>query len=274
MNKQPKADEDMQNPRPDQTGQHKKERPKKRDNKMQRKESRRPGLERPGRNTRPGPPPLALGHPGTSGCQTYRTGASGTEQGARAPLGLDHSGTSGGRTPRTGSSAADQAARAAAPRTGSSGDKGRRDAPDSNIRGGAGSRSHRTHNTKVEGHVVDRRPGLHHLGQNKKERPQPPGLGKDGLPPQAGMPGADQREGVPTPRAGASRGKWRPEATKTGGRDQGGAAWETRPEATQQTRPRKCREAEKWTRPRRRRAAKMTTGPWCSSETNLWMRSG
>ena len=74
----------------------------------------------------------------------------------------------------------DQAARAAAPRTGSSGEKGRPDAPDWNIRGGTGSRSHRTHDKKVEGHVVGRRPGLEHLGQNKKGRPQPSGPGKDG----------------------------------------------------------------------------------------------
>ena len=47
--------------------------------------------------------------------------------------------------------------------------------------------------------MVGRRPGLEHLGQNKKERPQPPGPRKDGLPPRAGMPGADQLEGVPTP---------------------------------------------------------------------------
>ena len=100
------------------------------------------------------------------------------------------------------------------------------------------------------------------------------GAGERWLPPWAGMPGADQPEGVPTPRAGASRGKRRPEAKETGGRDQGGAAKETRPEATQRTRPRKCREAEKWTSPRRRRAAKMRTGPWCSSETDLWMRPG
>ena len=153
--------------------------------------------------------------------------------------------------------------------TESSRDKGRPDAPDWNIRGGTGSRSHRTHDTKVEGHVVHRRPGLEHLGQNKKERRQPPGPGKDGMPPRAGMPGVDQPEGVPTPRAGASRGKWRPEAKETAGRDQGGAAKETRPETTQRTRPRKCREAAKWTRARRRRAAKMRTGPWCGSKTYL-----
>ena len=60
--------------------------------------------------------------------------------------------------------------------------------------------------------MVGTRPGLEHLGQNKKERPHPPGPRKDGLPPLAGMPGADQLEGVPNPRAGACRGKWRPEA--------------------------------------------------------------
>ena len=124
MDKQQKAEEDMEYPRLDHSGQRKKERPKQCDNKKRRKESQRPGLEHPGRNKRPGP---------------------------------KHPGTSAGRTPWTGSSGVDQAARAAAPRTGSSGDKGRPDALDWNIRGGAGSKSHCTHDTKVEGHVVGRR---------------------------------------------------------------------------------------------------------------------
>ena len=175
MDKQPRAHEDTEYPTLDRTGQHKKERPTQSDNNKRRKE---PGLEHPGRNKRPRP---------------------------------KHPGTSGGRTPRTGTSGVDQAARGAAPWTGSSGNKGRPDAPDWNIRGGTGSRSHRIHDTKVEGHVVGRRPGLEHQGQHKKEWPQPPGPGKDGMP-RAGMPGADQPEGVPTTRAGASRGKWRPEA--------------------------------------------------------------
>ena len=173
--------------------------------------ARRPGRAHPGRNKEQGQP----------------------------PPGLEHQRTSGGRTPRSGSSGVEQAARAAAPQAGLSRDKGRPDAPDWNIRGGTGSRSHCTHDTKVEGHEVGRRPGLEHLGRNKQERPQPPGPRNDGVPPRAGIPGADQLEGVPTPRAGASRGKWRPEAKETGGRDQGGAAKETRPEATQRTRPKK-----------------------------------
>ena len=178
------------------------------------------------------------------------------------PPGLDHLGTSGGRTPRTGSSGPDQAAGAAADQTRSSGDKGLPDTPDWNSRGGSGSRSQRTHDRIVDGHVAGRRPELEHSGQSKKERPQPPGPGKDGLPPRAGLPGADQPKGVPNPWAGASRGKWRPEANETGGRDEGGAAKRTSPEATQRTAPKKCRKAEKWTRPRRRRAAEMRTGPW------------
>ena len=88
-----------------------------------------------------------------------------------------------------------RSARAAAPRTGSSGDKGRPDAPDWNIRGGTGSRSHRTHDTKVKGHAVGRCPGLQHLGQNKKGRPQPPGPGKDGS-----CPGRINQTGSPPPR--------------------------------------------------------------------------
>ena len=151
--------------------------------------ARRPGRVNPGRNKEQGLP----------------------------PPGLDHPGKSGSRTPWTGSSGADQAARAAATRTGSSGDKRRPGAPDWNIRDGSGSRSQRTHDTKIDGHVAGRRPGLEHPGQSRKERPQTPGPGKEGLPPRAGLPGADQSEGVPIPRTGASRGKWRPEAKETGG---------------------------------------------------------
>ena len=171
MEKQPRADEDMEYPKLDHTGQNKKERPKQGDNKMRRKESGGPGLEHPGRNKQQGPPPPGLEHPGTSGCQTPRTGTSGTDQKAGAPPGLDHPGTSGGRTPQTGSSGVDEAARAAASRTGSSGNIGQPDAQDWITWGGTGSRSHHTQDTIVEGNVVGRRPGLEHLGQSKKERP-------------------------------------------------------------------------------------------------------
>ena len=116
------ANEAMECPGLDHPGQNKKERPKRIDNKMRRKESRRPGAE--------------------------------------------------------------QAAAAAAPWTGSSGDKGGPDAPHWIIRGGSGTRSHRTQDSIVEGHVAGRRPGLDHPGQNKKERPQPQGPGKYGLPPE------------------------------------------------------------------------------------------
>ena len=97
-----------------------------------------------------------------------------TEQGLPPP-GQDHPGTSGGQTPRRGSSGANQAAGAAAPWTGSSRDKGRPGAPDWNIRDGTGSRSHRSRDSIVEGHVAGRCPGQEQPGQNKKERPQPPG---------------------------------------------------------------------------------------------------
>ena len=219
-------------------------------------------MEHPGRNKQQGPPPPGLEHPGTSGGQAPRTRSSGTEQGA------------GAAAPRTGSTgdkrrpnAADwiirggSSSRTRRTRTESPGDEGRPDAPDRNIRGRSGSRSQRTHDTIVDRHVAGRHPGLEDPGQNKKERPQASGPGKGGLPPRAGLLGADQPEGVPTRRARASRGKWRPEAKETGGRDQGGAAKETNLEATQRTTPRKCREAEKWTRSRRRRAAKMRKGP-------------
>ena len=80
--KQPRADEDFECPGLDHPGQNKKERPKRKDHKKQRKESRHPGLERPRRNRQQGPPPPGLEHLGTSGGQTPRTGASRTEQGA------------------------------------------------------------------------------------------------------------------------------------------------------------------------------------------------
>ena len=166
-------------------GQNKKQRPKQTDNKMRRKESRRPGLQHPGRKKQQGPPPPNWSIWGQVAARRPRRVHPGrNKEQELPPPGLDHSGTSGGRLPRTASSGADQAAQAAAPRTGSSGDKGWPDAPDWNIRAGAGSRSQRTHNTKVDGHVAGRRPGLEHPGQNKRERPQALGLGKDGLPPR------------------------------------------------------------------------------------------
>ena len=48
---------------------------------------------------------------------------------------VQHQGTSGGQTPRTGASGTEQGAGAAAPRTGSSGDKRRPNATDGIIRG-------------------------------------------------------------------------------------------------------------------------------------------
>ena len=102
MDKQPRADEDMEYPRLDHPGQNKKERPKQNDNKKRRKESQRPGLEPPGQNKQQGALPSGLQNLGTSGCQTLRTGASGREEGAGAPSRLEHAGTSGGRTPQTG----------------------------------------------------------------------------------------------------------------------------------------------------------------------------
>ena len=164
-------------------------------------------------------------------------------------------------TPWTGTSRAEQA-----PRTEASGDKRRPNAMDWIIRGGSSSTSRRTPDWIIRGQRAARRPGLEHPGWSRQQEPLHPrhesrgtrggqtrltgafvaeqegvatttGPGERWLLPRAGMPGADQLEGVPTPRAGVSRGKWRPEAKETGGRDQGGAAKEIRPEATQRTRP-------------------------------------
>ena len=181
-----------------------------------------PGLDHPGRIKQQEPPPPGLDHPGTSGGQTPWTGSSGTEQAA------------GAAAPRTGSSGADQAVGAAAPQSGSSRDKWRADAPDRINRG----------RTRSNGHQP--------RGQDQPE--------KCGLPPRARLPGAHQAAGVPTPRAGASRGKWRPGAKETRGQGQGGAAMESCPEATQRTMPRRCSDTKMRTRPRRHCAPMMRTG--------------
>ena len=222
--------------------------------KRQRKQTRRPGLEHPGRNKQQEPPAARLEHPGTSGGQKPRTDASEKEHGARA----------------------------AAPQTGSSGDKRRPDATDWIIRGGSSSRSRRTTDWIIRGQRAAGRSGLEHPGRIRQQEPPHPGVDSRGargrqMPrartsgaeqegaattPRAELPGAEQPEGVPNPRAGASRGERRPEAKETGGREQGGAAKESSPEATQRTTPGKCSDEGMRTTPRRRRAAMKRTGPW------------
>ena len=71
VHKRPRADEDKECPGLDHQGQNK-------------KETRRPGLERPGRDKQQGPPAPGLEHLRTSGGQTPRTGAFHREQGAGA----------------------------------------------------------------------------------------------------------------------------------------------------------------------------------------------
>ena len=65
------ADEAMECPGFDHPGQNKKERTEGNNNKMSRKESRRPGLEHAGRNKQQGLPPPGLDHPGTSSGQKH-----------------------------------------------------------------------------------------------------------------------------------------------------------------------------------------------------------
>ena len=79
VHQQPRAEEDMECPGLDHRGKDKKGGPKRHNNKMRRKVTRRHGLEHPGRNKQQGPPPPGLDHLGTTGGQTHRTGASGTE---------------------------------------------------------------------------------------------------------------------------------------------------------------------------------------------------
>ena len=164
-----RADKDKECPGLDHPGQNKKERPKQNDNKKRMTQTRRPGLEHP----------------------------ASREQGL-PPLGLDQPGTCGGRTPRTGLSGADQAAGTAAPRTGSSGDKGRPDAPDWIIRGGSGSWSQSTHDT-----IVDTRggqtPRTGTSGTEQEGAATTPGSGERLCAAPTGLPGADQPESVLTP---------------------------------------------------------------------------
>ena len=62
---------------------------------------------------------------------------------------------------------------------------------------------------------VATRSGLDHPGQNKKERPQPPGLDhpwKGGRIPLTGSSGAERAAGVTAPRTGPSGEQGRPDA--------------------------------------------------------------
>ena len=263
---------------PDHPGQNKKERPKKNDNKMRRKESGRPGLEHPRRNKQQGPPPPGLEHPGTSGGQTP---------------GLRHPGRN-----KLG---------AAAPRTGSSGENRRPDTPDWIIRGGSSSRSRRAPEWIIRGQVAARRPGLDHPGWNQQQEPLPTRLERlgtsSGLMPRAGASRVHQAAGATADtRTRLSRDKWRVDApdwiirgrTRRSGhnqqgcinrinvacrpgwsvqgkvvsrsegnkrRDQAGAAKESCAEAPQRTMPWRYSDTKMRTRPRRRSAAMMRLGP-------------
>ena len=76
-----RSDKDMECPGLDHPWQNTKERPKQNDNKMRMKQTGRSGVDHPGQNKQQGPPPPGQDRPGTSGGQTPRTDASGTEQG-------------------------------------------------------------------------------------------------------------------------------------------------------------------------------------------------
>ena len=162
--KQPRADKDMECPGLEHPGQNKKERPKRKNHKKRRKESRHPGLE----------------HLGTSGGQTPRTGASGTEQGAGA----------------------------AAPRTGTSQDKRGPNATDWIIGGGSSSTSCRTPGWIIRGQRAARRPGLEHPVWNRQQEPAHPqhesGGTRGGQTPWTGASGAEQ-EGAATTTGAAER---------------------------------------------------------------------
>ena len=199
---------------------------------------------------------------------TPRTGTSGAEEAARAAAS------------RIGTSGAEQAAGAAAPSTGSTRDERRHVAPDWIIRGGTSRRSQlpRTGSTRDK-RRLDAPGWIIRVGSSSRTRRTPDWIirgrtttrsshnpqdwinrGKEACR-RGVFPGADQAEGVPSPRAGASVGKWRPEPNETRGRGRGGAAKESRPEATQRTTPWGSSDAKMRRRLRSRSTAKIWTGP-------------
>ena len=141
---------------------------------------RRPGLKTSGRNKQQGPPPPGPDQPGIGGSQT----------------------------PRTGSSEEDQAAGAATARTGSSGDKWRPDTPDWIIRDGTSSRSRRPLEWNIWGQAATRRFGLDHTGWIKQQESPHPGHDNPGTSgwqtPRTGSPGAEQEGAATTPRVGST----------------------------------------------------------------------
>ena len=290
----------MECPGLDQPGQTKKERPKRNDNKMRRKESQRPRQERPGRNKQQGLPPPGLDHPGTSGGQMPRTRSCGADQAVGAAAkgrSLRRCRDEVTRTrPWTCSemqtrpwTAQDWIIRGKTRRSGlyetTTNCGGRSpDAPDLMIRGGTSSRGCRPLDWIIRGPGTARRPGLDHPGWIRQQEAPHPGLDcqgtRGGQTSRTGSSGAEQ-EGTATtsgareiwPAAGTTRrgphfpgrsARGKVAASREGNR-RPRPRWcreGVKPEATQGKTPRTCRVAEKGTRPRRRRAAKMRTGPW------------
>ena len=214
----PGADEDMEYPRLDHTGQNKKERPKQSDNEMRRQESprtgldhsggtsgrgrrppdwgiwgqvaaRRPGRAHPGRNKEHGLPPdwIIRGQEAAERDGLDHPGWIKRHQ-PQHP-GRDHLGTKGGQTPRTGTSGVEQAAGATAPTTQKSRDTWWADAPNSSIWG----RTRRSgHNHRGRGKMVAA-PGRNARGGSTRRGPHPPGWSVQGK-------GAGRGEGKRRPR--------------------------------------------------------------------------
>ena len=219
----------MEYPRLDHTGQNKKERPKQSDNKMRRKESRRPGLEHPGGTSGRGRRPPDWGIRGQVAARRPRRAHSGRSKEHGLPPdwtirgqaaverhgldhpgwikqdepphpGLDHPGTKGGQTPRTGTSGVEQAAGATAPATRKSRDTWRADATDWSIWG----RTRRSgHNHRGRGKMVCR------SGQECPGRINPKGSPTPGWSVQGKVAARGEGNRRPRPR-------WCSEGDKTG----------------------------------------------------------
>ena len=71
------------------------------------------------------------------------------------------------------------------------------EAPNWIIRGGSSSRTRHTPDCIIQGQVGGGRHGLDHPGQNKQERPQPPGLDHPDL--DQDCPGRIKQKEPPTP---------------------------------------------------------------------------
>ena len=138
-----------------------------------------------------------------------RTGSSGAKQEGASETKRQQNAEEADPTFRTGTSRAEPAAGAAAPRTGASGDKWQRDAPDGCIREGTRSRGCRPRDWIIRRQAAAERHGRDHPGRIKQQEPPHPGLAhpgtRGGLTPRTGTSGVDQAAGANAP---TTRSRW------------------------------------------------------------------